>query len=1302
LFVKDIIFYQRPLRSQKSNIGNCALEFVKHKINIKDENGNPVKNVFEKDADGKDIIVKEYLKGIPKSNPYYQEFRVWQWLYNLKIYTREDDKDVTNEFVKRIADLEKLFEFLMTKKEVGNKDVIEFLIEENSRSAVEQQIREQFPKLNDEKIRTKVNSELAKKVKELLPKYRWNYVFDNTKEKEEDKSKKYPCNSTGYEIHRRLKDIENVPDNFLTCEAEQELWHIIYSVTDKNEFETALLSFSLSKVLDNNAKEIKDKIKQFFKENNQQKYDTKGEYQNALNNFIESSFEEDVRQKVYFAISFFENFKNFRPFKSEYGSFSEKAIKKLLPLMRLGKYWNENEISDSVKERAKLIKERLDDIKDEQTIENVADDDVQKQVLKSFFKFKNAELIDFTRGLQLYQASYLVYGRHSEAENADKWKMSYNIQQYLDKFKQHSLRNPIVEQVITETLRTVKDIWEQEAVKNNIQPVIIYDEHKKKEVKSYPTVFDEIHIELGREMKNTAEDRKAITNSVLNNETTNLRIKKMLLEFSQDDDFKNETGENTVRPHSPTQQDILKIFEDDVLSQYSELELKNQSFDNAGKDEAKNVFEISRKSQLTKAEVTRYKLWLEQKYQSPYTGQMIPLGKLFTPAYEIEHVIPLSRYFDDSFNNKVICEAEINRLKDNRLGFEFIKKFYGQKVQIGKKNVEIFTEKRYKEFVNQHYKNSNKKRKNLLLEEIPDKMIDRQLNDTRHISKFVSKLLSNIVRGETNDDGVNSTNLIPVTGKFTSKLKQSWGLNDKWNELILPRFERMNQITNLSVFTTQNKEGHTIPVIPLELSKGFQFKRIDHRHHALDALVIACTTREHVQYLNNENAKSQKFHLQQGLAKKLREFESVEIEKMVEKDGIWIKSDKKETREVPRAYIKPWDNFPIDAKNELEKIVVSFKQNLRVINKSTNYYQKYENGKKVKVKQQGINRAIRKPLHKETVYAKVYLLDSVKEMTIEKALEKVKQTRDANIFVDEQLRKFIKSYFKVYNDKEIQSALKNEQLKNIRKVNVFEQSAASRKSLDSTFNENKIKESVTDTGIQKILLNHLSAKDNNPEIAFSPEGIEEMNKNIVQLNNGKFHQPILKVRVYETIGNKFAVGVKGNKKDKYVEAAKGTNLFFAIYADENGNRTYETVPLNVVIERLKQGLKEVPEKNEKGHSLLFHLSPNDLVYVPTEEEISSGTPVNVRNIDPQRIYKLTDTSDTMANFIPATIANVIFNYNKDKQKKMGINYPIQNEIGVGSQGSKNERAITGEQIKKVCIKLKVDRLGNITEINGKN
>jgi CRISPR-associated endonuclease Csn1 len=129
-----------------------------------------------------------------------------------------------------------------------------------------------------------------------------------------------------------------------------------------------------------------------------------------------------------------------------------------------------------------------------------------------------------------------------------------------------------------------------------------------------------------------------------------------------------------------------------------------------------------------------------------------------------------------------------------------------------------------------------------------------------------------------------------------------------------------------------------------------------------------------------------------------------------------------------------------------------------------------------------------------------------------------------------------------------------------------------------------------------------------------------LNANIRLFNNGKNHQPIKKVRVFE-VGNKFSLGETGSKKKKYVEAAKGTNLFFAIYIDENNKRSYDTIPLNLVIERLKQNLSPVPETNEKGHNLLFYLSPNDLVYIPDETDSMDQ---NVQNFElkPQRIYKM--------------------------------------------------------------------------------
>src|SRR5690606_8465419 len=242
----------------------------------------------------------------------------------------------------------------------------------------------------------------------------------------------------------------------------------------------------------------------------------------------------------------------------------------------------------------------------------------------------------------------------------------------------------------------------------------------------------------------------------------------------------------------------------------------------------------------------------------------------------------------------------------------------------------------YEEFVKQSYAKNRAKRNKLLMEDIPEKMIERQLNDTRYISKYISNLLSNIVRDDkegSNDDGFNSKNLLPGNGRITSRLKQDWGLEAVWNDLILPRFERMNQLTNSTDFTTWNeKHQKFLPTVPLELSKGFSKKRIDHRHHALDALVVACTTRDHVNLLNNQSAKS--------------ETKRYDLQYKHRRKEAYFNERENKQKEAFKEFLKPWETFTQDARHVLEHIVVSFKQNPRVINKATNYYESYkdENG----------------------------------------------------------------------------------------------------------------------------------------------------------------------------------------------------------------------------------------------------------------------------------------------------------------------------------------------------------------------
>ncbi|RXK83761.1 type II CRISPR RNA-guided endonuclease Cas9 [Filimonas effusa] len=1128
LFLDDIIFYQRPLRSQKSSIGNCTLE--------------PAITYLDKGVEK-----EKRLKATPKSNPYYQEFRLWQWICNLSIYKKENDSNVTTDFLSSPEDAERLFDFLNNRKNIEQKTLLKYFLEQKGFK--------------------------GKLLAAETEKFRWNYVED----------KDYPCNETAALINSRLEKIEGVNPGFLTREIMQQLWHIIYSVTDKIDYEKALKTFAQKHLLPESG--------------------------------------------------FVESFRKFPPFKSEYASFSEKAIKKLLPLMRLGKHWS----WDSIDKASQLRIEKL--------LTGEYDPGISDRVREKLSSLTKET--DY-QALPLWMAQYVVYNRHSEAASLDKWSSVADLEAYLQAFRQHSLRNPIVEQVIMETLRVVKDIWIQ------------YGQGAK-------DFFNEIHVELGREMKNTKDDREKMSRQVIENENTNLRIKALLAEMMNDGQMQN------IRPYSPMQQEILKIYEEGVL--LSGIEIDD------------DILKISKTAQPSPADLRRYKLWLEQKYRSPYTGNIIPLNKLFTPEYEIEHIIPQSRYFDDSFSNKVICEAAVNKLKGNHIGLAFIKKFHGQKVECGLGTIPatIFEVAAYEEFVKQHYSKNRSKRNKLLLEEIPEKMIARQLNDTRYISKFISSLLSNIVRASENDDGVNSKNIIPGNGKITTELKQHWGLNDVWNELILPRFERMNALTNTSLYTAwSNNHQKFLPAVPLEASRGFSKKRIDHRHHAMDALVIACATRDHINLLNNKHADSpqQRFDLNRKLRKfKKTSYTHPQTGELIERD-------------IPDDFLKPWESFTTDARNSLEKIIVSFKQNLRVINKATNHYEKYiekEEGlvKSVQV-QQGVNWAIRKPMHKDTVFGLVQLRRK-KEVSLSLALDVI------NDITNKALRKELQSMAKQGKDKkEILKYFKaaNNIWKDIdiTRVEIFYQendNVASRVSLDDSFDEKRI-ESITDTGIQKILNNHLANYKGRldekgkeiapPLLAFSPEGVEELNKNIKALNKGKAHQPILKVRTYEPKGNKFNIGETGNKKAKYVVAAKGTNLFFAVYQGKDGKRNYETVPLNITIERQKQELPPVPLENQNGDPLLFALSPNDLVYVPSAEERTAENSINNGNFDAQRvanIYKVVSFTSNQIFFVRQDVATSIVN----KAEFSALN--------------KMERTINGTMIKEVCVKLNIDRLGHI-------
>lgn len=709
----------------------------------------------------------------------------------------------------------------------------------------------------------------------------------------------------------------------------------------------------------------------------------------------------------------------------------------------------------------------------------------------------------------------------------------------------------MVEGVVTETLRVVRDIW-----------------------KTYGRI-DEIHIEMGRDLKQNSEERKQTFDRNSENERANYRARRLLQEFA-----KPEFDVENVRPYSPLQLEVFSIFESTILNDAANSEEKLQY-----KDVINDLGLASKADKVSHSDILRYRLWLEQKYRSPYTGMFIPLSKLFTPAYEVEHVLPKARYYDDSMRNKVICEKEVNKLKDKMTGYEFIIRRGGEVVKgaFGQ-TFTLLTREAYEAFVKTHYAKLPGKMKILLMEDIPQEFNNRMLNDTRYISRLIMTLLSKVV-GEEGEEGAKSKHIINTNGRMTSELKRQWGLNEVWNHLITPRFERLNQRLNTTEFGEMREvDGKRFfqTQVPLHLPPVNR-KRIDHRHHALDAIVIACTTLNHVTYFNSVAAKDEV----QGARYDLRRL-------------LCEKTRTDDCGNYTWTFKKPWETFTHDVELTLDNMVVSFKHAERVLGQTKDGHI-----------------TIRKPLHKATVYGAVQLPRAGKEAMV-----------------------------------------------------------AGRKELDESFNAKKI-QSITDTGIQSILLRHLANNGGDPKVAFSVEGKVRLQQQLKELNLGKPHKPIYKVRVSEPLGLKFAVGKRGCRKAQFVETEKGTNLFFAIYQKPNGDRNFQTVSLREAVANLVELHQPAAETLADGSKLLFVVSPGDLVYVPAEDEVPE-----IDKLNRKQIFKMVSCTAKQCFFLSQTVASPI--------------YP-GTEFGSLNKVEKNDEGVT---IKTRCLKLVVDRLGQITNIIG--
>ena len=216
----------------------------------------------------------------------------------------------------------------------------------------------------------------------------------------------------------------------------------------------------------------------------------------------------------------------------------------------------------------------------------------------------------------------------------------------------------------------------------------------------------------------------------------------------------------------------------------------------------------------TEIDILKYQLWIEQNKVCLYTGKTICLSDFIgnNPKFDIEHTVPRSRSLDNSQLNKTLCCATYNRqIKKNKIPFECpnheeilprIKHWYAkykgleQQIKDLSKKVKAAStkEKRDKYIIERtklrfEYSYYSKKYKSFNMEEVPESFKNSQSVDIGIISKYGNLFLKTVFN-----------KVYPIKGKTTANLRQMWGLNEK--------------------------------------------SRDNHAHHAKDAVVVACCTRD--------------------------------------------------------------------------------------------------------------------------------------------------------------------------------------------------------------------------------------------------------------------------------------------------------------------------------------------------------------------------------------------------------------------------------------------------------------------------
>ena len=712
------------------------------------------------------------------------------------------------------------------------------------------------------------------------------------------------------------------------------------------------------------------------------------------------------------------------------------------------------------------------------------------------------------------QAGYL----HSKYSLTKEVIENRELKPRLELIKKNSLRNPVVEKILNQMVNVVNTLIDTEREKD-------------------PDFrFDEIRIELARELKKNAAERAEMTININAAKARHEKIVKLL---------QSEFG-----VQNPTRNDII-----------------------------------------------RYKLYEELKnngYKDLYTDTYIPREKLFTKEIDIEHIIPQSKAFDDSFSNKILSFRQDNLDKGNQTAMDYIESRFGEKklekyliriIQLNK----TWSKDKPEEGISKAKFQKLQKRE----ADIGEGFAERDLRDSQYIAKKAKSMLFEIARS-----------VVSTSGGITDRLREDWDLINVMKELNLPKYKILG-LTEMQ----ERKFGKKVEVIT------DWTKRNDHRHHAMDALTVAFTKHNHIQYLNYLNARKNENHKQHG---NIIAIETKETEVLTDKNG-----------KKKRKFKEPLPNFRQVAKEHLENVLVSYKAKNKIVTKNKNKT-KYKNGEKVK-----IELTPRGQLHKETIYGKIK-----QPMTKAAKLSKKFDLAQAKMIINKKHREAVLTHLsKFENNNEVafdNKTLKKEPLlfngRPLKEVLCFEEIFTIRKEIAPDLKIDK----VIDAKVKEKLKERLKEFNGNAKEAFS-----NLDKNPIWLNERKGisiksvtitgvsnAEPLHCAK--DHLGNEILDKNDNPIPVDYVQT--GNNHHLAIYKDENGKLQDEIRTFFEVTERVNQRLPIIDKTfNEHlGWTFQYTMKQNEMFVFPNEEkgfnpsEIDLLDPKNKKLISPNlfRVQKL--------------------------------------------------------------------------------